>query len=52
LADTQRQGEEYENFIVEKEKDFRLPCLEAVGMGKEKEGEESHPVSGRISGFL
>ena len=52
LADTQRQGEEYENFIVEKEKGFRLPCLEAVGMGKVKVGEEGHPVSGHISGFL
>lgn len=54
LADTQRQGEEYENFIVEKEQGFRLPWLEAVGMGKVKVDapEQGYPVLGRISGFL
>lgn len=35
---SQRQAEDWEDFIVEKKKTSEMPCMEAVGMGKVQVG--------------
>lgn len=46
LAETQRQAEEWENFIVGKRKSFRCALTEVGGMGKLEAGyqEAGHPM--------